>query len=524
MLSYRLYNAMLAGFLAVGFAGGQGRSGMSPNTQGALVLTAKPRGATAKPLVPEQAAEFDVLLRNQSNAPLTVNSLDNRFTPVIHLFDSQGRPLGHYTSADRRDRIIGDLGPKTAESTRTITLAPGDEKTTWVNVWSHTDPFPPGAYWFEASHQAQDAESLVSSRLPFQIVAARVDDSALGYDKNIRANTVLAWLATPAGGSAARLLIRLSGFTSHAVVQLGATLHGEFPSNSRVAVSATPPDGPLPAVGWVAVVSGDRLQLIQHNMSTPMWRAPAVTLPATGAIPVPRFPNRRHAVFLATGAGPKGPVLIGVKAANGNTALLPWSVGLSHIPVHSASAFMMEGAITLLLAADDGRTSRLIRLDVSEDGTVTAPERVVHESPNEVLAVVTDSRGGEPLSFVVLESDRTNHNQLAFIKIPLSGQLKATELRTIDGWPTVEVKGELRPARAQSLLLETDNQGMPWVTLTNERGDLLGGRMDGALSLLREGRIAHAVFPHIGAVARGVTISCFNPDGTLFHSGGADGH
>jgi hypothetical protein len=498
---------------------------MSPSTQGALALRAAPRGETAKPLVPEQAAEFDLFLRNQSKAPLVVNSLDNRFTPIIHLFDAQGRPLGHYTQADGRARIVGDSAPKARESIRTETLAPGEEGTTWVNVWSRTNPYPPGTYGFEATHQAGGATVLASARLPFEIVAAQVGSAALGYDKPIRTNTVLAWLATPKGGRTARLLIRLSGFTSHQAVQFGATPHGEFPLNSRVSVSATPPDGALPAVGWVGVVSGDTLQLIQHNLSMPMSRPPAATLPSADAVPVPRFPNRGRAVFLATGTSAKGPVLIGVKASASDTALHPWSVSLSHKPVYSACAFMMAGAITVLLASDDDRISRLSRLEVSEDGAVISAERVIRESTNEVLAMVTDLRGGEPLSFVVLEADRERHDYLAFVKIAANGALKATGLRAVAGWPAVEVNGQRQPERARDLILETDDQGLPWLALTDSRGDFRGGRMDGALSLLREGRLGRALFPHIGALARSVSFACFTPDGMLFHSGsGAVGH
>lgn len=502
-------------------------SKMQTNGQNGLALTAARRNDAVWPLVPEQAAEFDLRLRNQSGAPQSVNSLSGSlFSPVLRLFDASGNGMGLYPPAAGGQRAIGDLsGLFPPPPPRLVTLPPGGEETIAVNLWAHRDPAPPGTYGFDAAHSIGGDGLLTSNRVAFEIVPAQVAGVALSYDSAQRGNSVLAWLATPKGGKAARLLVRISGFVTHATAQVGATALGDFPSDSHLAVSASPPDATFsPALGWVGVISGDKLQLIEHSMSEPRWRAPVATLPVSGAVPVPRFPNRVHAVFLATGSGRQGPALTGVVAQEGEGALKPWMTPLSAMALHSACAFSMEGAIAVLYSSDDGKHSRLHRIDVNENGSVASPDRVLRESSNEVLAMIADLRSGSPESVVVLEADRERHDRLALVKVPMSGEPMAMAPRPMADWPTVEVKGERQPARAQALILETDGAGLPWVAFTDDRGDLIGGRMDGAMTLLREGRISRALFPHIGAVARGVSVSCFNPDGTLFHSGKAAAH
>jgi hypothetical protein len=497
---------------------------MQTNVHG-LVLTAKMRNDGPRPLVPEEAPEFELRLRNEGQAAQTLESISGSlFLPTFRLLDGVGNELGSYTPYDRGERNVGDLTRFSPPPSRPITLAPGAEQTLVINLWAHRDSVPPGKYGFEAEHSVGDTQ-LTSNRVPFEIVPAQVQAMALSYDTAQRTNSVLAWLATPTGGQASRLLIRISGFASHATAQVGATAHGDFPTGSRLAASAKPPDSTSPpALGWVGTISGDKLQLIEHSMSEPRWRAPVVTLPLSAPVPVPRFPDRVHAVFLATGGGKQGPALAGVVAQEGSGVLKPWLVPLSAVALHSACAFTMQGAITVLFSSDDGQHSRLHRIDLNEDGTVVSQERVVRETSNEVLAVVADMRSGAPTSFVVLEASREMHDQLVFVKFPLSGEPRATALRAAAGWPTAGVGNERKPARAQSLTLEIDNEGLPWVTLTDDRGDLIGGRMDGALSVLREGRVGTALFPHVGALARGVAISCFNRDGTLFHSTAAASH
>jgi hypothetical protein len=485
-----------------------------------LVFTATPRGETGKPLVPEQAAQFDLCLRNQEKDSQTAESLTSLHTARLHLLDGAGMVMEESGAPEAGEPTSGDLNRSATPLARHVTLAPGQAETTVADLWSHTNPAAPGKYGFEAEHAG-----LTSNRVPFEVVAAHVEDSALSLANPLRTRSVLAWLATPAAGKTSRLLIRVSGFAGHAMSQLGAVPHGEFPLHSRVSVSSTPPDGGVTTLGWVAVVSGDGLQLIQHNLnlSESRWRAALVPLPVGGAVPVPRFPDRKNAVFLATGSGPEGPVLVGVKVRNNETAPKPWSVKLSVAPHSSACAFMTRGAITLLFASDNGLRARLTRMDVTEDGKVVTPEHVVRETSNEVLAVTTDSRVGAPLSFVAMEADRVRHDRVTFARIPLSGAPQIMPSQELAGWPSTADRGPRRPDKPRLVALETAPDGTPCIALVDAQGNLIGGRIGQPLILLREaaheGKTTTVRFPHVAALDSATTISAFNGDGTLFHSG-----
>lgn len=537
-----------------GTSGQKGKTGKtmepSPETHDGIVFTAEPLFDNKKPLLPEQAPQFRLHLRNEGKTPKTLYSIiGNMYTPSVRLFDANGNGMGSYTPASRGERAIGDLSGFAPPPPRTVTLAPGKEETSVVNLWAHRDPAPPGKYFFDAIHS--DGETLyTTNRVPFEIGRGRVHAKASGYDTSERATSILAWLGTPHDAAESRLLVRISGFTSHATAQVGATEVGEFEPGASLAVSASPPDGPFsPSLGWVGVISGDRLALIEHSMSEPQWRAPLVTLPISAATPVPRFPNRSYAVFLATGDGPEGPALAGVRAqqegpqqdgpqrlASQEEApqqtgapqgdLRTWATPLAEPARLSACAFSAEGPIAVLYSADDGKTSRLHRIDVNEDGSVAAPDHVVRESANEVLAMVADMRIAAPQSFVVLEAERERHDRLALVKLPVSGNLMATASRDMPGWPTIEVTGEedRQPARAQAVAFETDNQGLPWLALTDSGGTLIGGRMDRPLSMVCDGRETRGLAPHIAAIFRGVSISAFDTDGALFHYVNDSGH
>ncbi len=498
-----------------------------PTSHDGIVFTAEPLFDNKKPLLPEQAPQFRLHLRNEGTTPKTLYSIvGNLYTPSVRLFDANGNGMGSYTPASRGERAIGDLSGFAPPPPRTVTLAPGKEETSVVNLWAHRDPAPPGKYFFDAIHS--DGETLyTTNRVPFEIGRGRVHAKASSYDTSERATSVLAWLGTPQDTEASRLLVRISGFTTHATAQVGATALGEFEPGASLAVSATPPDGAFsPSLGWVGVISGDQLALIQHSMSEPQWRAPSVTLRIAAAVPVPRFPNRSYAVFLATGARPDGPALAGVRAQQegpqeGEGDLTSWLTPLAESAQYSACAFSAEGPIAVLYSADDGKTSRLRRIDVDDDGNVASPDQVVRESANEVLAMVADMRIGAPQSFIVLEAERDRHDRLALVKIPVTGNLMATAPREMSGWPLIENQ---QPARAEAVAFETDIQGLPWLAFTDSAGTLMGGRMDRPLSMVRDGRETPVLAPHIAAIFRDVSISAFHPDGALFHYGNAAGY
>ena len=478
------------------------------------------------PLVSEQALDFDLELRNDGSTEVTVSSVENDYTPALRILDADGRVLGEYVGADRRDRVLGHVGTTAPPGPpETIALPPGKAEDTWVATWAYRDPLPPGRYAFEAVHKLHPGgPQLTSKRVSFEIVPAHVETLAMGHYGPARANTLMAWLATIAGSHSSRLLVRESGFTGHQVAQIGATPHGEFPSNSRLSMAAMSPDANFPTLSWVAVVSGSTVQLIQLNMSTLQWRSKPIPLPISDAMPIPRFPNRGPAVFLAAGKSPSGPALTGVVVSSEKESPKVWTIPLQIQPGFTACAFSMEGPIAVLLASDDGQVSRLHRIDVMQDGTIAAPERELAKSDNSILGMVTDMWSGHQPVFFVLEADRRQPNHVAWVRVPFDGQLQRTGLGVIAGWP-IAPGPEHKAERPNQVALDIGRDGMPWLALLDSRGNLIGGKGTSSLDMLRESKTHPCLLPQVGAVVRGVTISCFDDTGMLIHTGGgAAGH
>jgi hypothetical protein len=488
-----------------------------------LVLLAKPRGSGAR-LLPEQAASFEITLENRTDAAESVLAVDGNYhTPVVRALDATGAVLFHKTSEDLAERLVPHMGSPGPRTLRTITLAPGAAESLWINLWMYHDPLPLGAYAFQASHQARPGELFESPRIPFEIVAARVESAALGYDSSLRMASILAWIAAPSdGGGAPRLLLRLSAFGNHASIQQGANEVGEAPEGGRVAVSHIPRDGLANWQGWVAVVGPQRAELVRHHMARPGRRRVAVALPISDAVPVPRFPDRGHAVFLATGRGPAGPALVGFVAPTSGPPHPVWSVPLPESPALTACVAGTSGPITVFFSADDGQWSRVYRLDVDESGAVVAGAVVARTTPNRVIALAVDQRPDEIPALVILEENRTLFDRLALVRLPLSGAPPPiVPLAPLAGWPSVTENRVSRALRAEAIHLEVGMDGVPLAALVDERGRLFGGRLDGTpLGLLSDGGGTKALFPHVAALQMGVFASCFTERGYLFHTRG----
>jgi hypothetical protein len=432
--------------------------------------------------------------------------------------------LGEYDAMERRERVVGHTGIMSIEPASEVSLPPGEKEEQWVGMWAFRDPLPPGKYSFSASHEVTAGSHLASARVPFEIRPGRVESMALSFDGPARLNSITAWISKMEGSANPRLLIRQSGFTSHAVTQVGATSNGEFAEGSLVALSAMPADARFPPFNWAAVVSGSTVQLVQHSMGIPAWRSPAIPLNLSGAIPIQRFPNRGHAVFLATVAGSSGGALVGAVVKRGDTSPHVWKIQLQSRPVQAACAFEMAGAITVLYSNTEGATSRLHRLDVSEDGQLLKPETVVRESRNRVLSIVADLRPEQPASFIVLEEDTARANLLGFSRFPINGSVSTSELREMPGWPMAESHGVKIPERAANIGFDLDIGGTPWLAITLQDGRFYGGRLDGSLAELFDGEKQRCSFPHPAGVAKSMTLSCFLENGMMFHSGGGGGH
>jgi hypothetical protein len=489
-----------------------------------VVLKASPRSGSAR-LLPEQAAAFDLSLKNQTSAPAEVLAIDgNMTTPLVRAFDSKGERLFEKSNGDMAEQIVGNMGPVVPPPPRTITLAPGEAEPLWVNLWNYSDPLKLGVYSFEAAHHlTAGAPLLVSNRVPFEIVPATVSSAALGYDSPVRMSSLLAWIAAPHDGKGPpRLLARLSGFGDHEKVQQGATDLGEAPPGARVAVSQVPSDGKPNWLGWIAVTSPRGVTLVRHNMTQLMATTGLLALSIADAKPLPRFPDRLHAVYLATGKGPSGPVLTGLVAPPNGPAGAPWTVPIGANPDLAVCAFGMSGPISVLLASDDGQSGRVSRIDVDESGTVIAAEQVVRNTPNRVVALTVDMRARAPQSFVILESNRTMPDRLALVRIPLAGAAPPiVPLAPLAGWPSAGEGAAQRALPAQAITMDVGLDGVPRAAITDDRGRLFGGPLDGTpLTMLSDGGGAKALFPHVVSLTTHVTTSCFTEQGFLFHIGG----
>ena len=484
-------------------------------------LTISTRANRPSPLYPEQAADFDLVLRNSSQQPLTVKALEgNLDTPVIRLFGSQGL-IGEFDKRAMGARMVGDVSTLMQPSPNMVTLAPDGEDTTWVNLWSFHAALPPGAYAFDVVHDLNGSGlQLTSERMKFNVVPVHVSDVALGYDSRNRFQSLVAWLAGSEPTAKLRLLLRESGFAGHESLHQGATAIGEYEVGARVAVSQLAWDAQATPVSWLAVFSPDgTADLVEQAGTVPQGPVARVALGVRAPLPVPRFPNRGHAVVLATGASPKGPALAGaVVPEEGNP--LPWLVPLTSTPQLSACAFTQTGGIEVLLVSDDGRQSTVRRLEVDENGKVLSPEQTLRTTPNAITALAVGQRSPQAF-FLLLEADRIRHDHVAVLRIASTGETKTPdpELPQVKGWPSTRTAEEPQAQAARALTLEQAPDGGVWLAMTDVRGDLYCGRANGSLSLVRESKGSDLLFPQVAALRDRVSCFGFAADGQMFTSG-----
>ena len=478
-----------------------------------IALVASFRAGMTDKLVPEEAPSFDVAMKNTQDAARAPLSLDNNLaTPLFRLLDGEGTTLGEYGTATMMHRAGAHASNVVWPPPVTVTLEPGAEAATWVNLWAYGPPAGPGRYAFEAIHLlAPGGPPVTSNRLAFEIVPAGVSAVALTYESATRMSSVLAWIAAgQAGSPPPRLLLRYSGFQKHDSLQHGGNPHGEVAPDARIALGHGGPDSPIAWLGWAAVAHRGVVEILQHNTAYSHFRAPPVPLPLSDVAPVPRFPDRGNkALFLATGLHQGAPVLAGVLADVMATppAVPAWTVPLVAAPALSACAFRREGPVTLLFAHDDGASSHLRMLSVDEGGRVTSPEREVRTSDRRVLAITADLRRNAPPSFVVLEADRAEHRRMAVVTVPLEGEPQAGDLRDAGTF-----------AAPAQVTLETTLQGVPIVALTDAAGALFAGTVSGGLSRIRFSTERRVSWPHIAALSS-LQVAAFDERGVLTHQG-----
>jgi hypothetical protein len=430
-------------------------------------------------LFAEQAPRFDVTLENGGADAVEVMSLSgNLFTPVMRLLDEAGAILAEHTTVHLGARMVGDISAVVAghQAQREV-FAPGQAASSRVNLWAFGDPLPPGRYAFEAVHQIEAGRQLTSNRLPFEIVPARAGRVALGYESAVRMASLLTWVAEAAGET--RLLVRLSGFNSHAKIQQGALAYGGVTADAHIAVGQVAADGVCSWLGWVAVTEGAQAWLLHHNMATEAWRSPTLALGAE-VVPVPRFPDREHAVFLAWSADP--PALHGALVRAGDTVVAPWRVPLGAPPTLAACAFALAGPIALLFVHDDGARTRVTRIDVAEDGSVITPERTIGETALAVIALAADIRPKHEPSFVLVAADRDASDHLSVARLALDAvALELPPPAPMAGWPDEAGPHGRRAIAAREASIEVSRDGALWLLVRDGRDRVFAGRLEGAL-------------------------------------------
>jgi hypothetical protein len=494
---------------------------MSPMQQGNLRLEITPASQATGPLFPEQSAEFNVFLRNTGPDAVSAIRLDGDFsTPAYSLFDAAGKEIGRFTQANLVARAGFDLGTKSPPVAEMGNLPPGRADQTKFNAWNFVRPYPPGGYAVQVSHRLSAGGPMIASeRLPFQIAKAHVASAAPGYDNPSRSSSVLAWLASShAAEENLRLLVRLSTPKGYSFLLAGATTHGDFPAGSRVAVAQIAPGVSQGVLGWLAVASARQAILIRHNLTYPYWRSSAIPLPIDHPLPVPRFPDLgTDAIFLATGASANGASLVGVTVNQPKGVTAQWTVPLLAAPVMTACALRLKRLLSVLLVVNHQSGSQISRIDVTLEGKVVSPEKVVRSSPDTVVAVAP---GMDPASgsFVAMETQSSRPDRYALVRIPLSGGVQAGGMQEFRTWP-VDIAGA--PVSPRSFFVEELSETAVGFAFTGPDGEFGAGRIapKPTLSKFRGRSESATLFPHLASLKSGITPACFTAEGRLFIAG-----
>jgi hypothetical protein len=509
-------------------AGGQAKASkgaqqtrMNPN-ETHLRLVASLHGDWDGRLLPEQSALFDLRLLNEGSGAAEAYGLDqNKDTPVFAVFDGHGQALHQVTHRDMVERFVSVKGEPGPEKPVLTQIPPGKSKGTFVDLWTYMDPLPKGSYQFGASHLIQpgsDAQ-LESNRVPFEIADASVSDAALGYTNNRRNSSVLLWVAAPAGSGSARLLGRLSALDSHSRAMVSGCALGPADPRSLVAIGGKPKEGTPTGEGWFAITHDDSVELVQHFEAHPQWRSGPVALGIGHARPVPGFPDRRHALFLATGTKPGGgAALAGVSAVAKEGVKTKWVTPLLAEPALSACLFGLSGAVKVAFGVYRSGSTRIWSIEVDESGNVLVPQAALHSSPNQLLALIADQRPGQVSGFLVLESDPSQPDRPILTRLPVGGKEETVKLEAVPGWPHADGK----PLPAQRIHMETGWDGKPRIAFVTATGQYFAGLLDGSpLMQGAPGVKGNSIpIPLIAALEGGVTYSGFTDRGYLVYFGG----
>jgi hypothetical protein len=491
--------------------------GQHMTTRESLEMTLSFKEKNGARLVPEECAYFNVAMRNDGTREAQFFDLDNNSeTPVYSLYDGSGKKIASVSHQTMMNRMSGGgMGEPMPEPPSIRTLAAGKTVETFLDLWNYMAPPPKGVYELGAADRLPSGqpELVESNRLRFEIVDAQVRDVAFGYEDIQRTSSLLLWVAVPEGNGQALLLARLSTLDMHRVAQWSGNPLGSIDVNARLAIAGKPLEGTSSAIGWFAAVEGQHVELIQHFRTNPNWRSGKIALPISDPQPVPGFPDREYAVFLATGTATHGAALAGARVHPEGPKAPPWTVPLDAVPVYSACAFGKAGPIALLFVSTQNGQEHLSRMDVDADGKIDAPQKTVRTSSNLTLAIAVDQRPGNPQQFVVLESDPAHSDRLFLVHVPLSGEPQVRDIPRQAGWPT----GPQGPAHARSVSMQIGWDGRPVIALTDDAGRNYAG-VPGEGSLMELGSLSngsHAIGLHVAALRRSIEFGAFTDRGNL---------
>lgn len=496
--------------------------GQHMTTTESLEMTLSLRDKNGARLVPEECAYFNIAMRNGGAREAQFFDLENNSeTPVFSLYDRSGKKIVSVTHQTMMNRMSGGgMGEPMPEPPSIRTLGAGKTVETFLDLWNYMAPPPKGVYELGATDRLPSGQpdSVESNRLRFEIVDAQVRDVAFGYEDIQRTSSLLLWVAVPEGNGQPLLLARLSTLDMHRVAQWSGNPLGPIDPNARLAIAGKPIEGTPNAIGWLAAVEGQHVQLIQHFRTNPNWRSGKIALPVSDPHPVPGFPDREYAVFLATGTSPHGAALAGAQVHPEGSDAPPWTVPLDAAPTYSACAFGKSGPIALLFVSTQNGQERLSRMDVEADGKVVAPQKTVRTTSNQTLAIAVDQRPGNPQQFVILESDPAHPERLLLVHVPLSGEPRVQEIPHQAGWPA----GPQGPAHARSVAMQIAWDGRPVIALTTDSGRNFAG-VPGDGSLLEIGSLSNgsrAIALHVAALRRSIEFGAFTDRGKLQFLGG----
>jgi hypothetical protein len=492
-------------------------------------------------LYPEQSAFFDFTLHNAGAEPAEVLAFyDNATTPRYRIYDSAGKLIRELSIRDLENRYNAGMGEPVPEEPKLMTVAPGKAKIGWVDLWSYTAPLPAGRYEFAIAHQLAPSVPgfTESNRVPFQVVDAEVSDVAVSYADQERSTSLVAWLAGPPHGDA-RILLRESAISRHGSAQRSGMPIGTVPKDSRLSLGMKTNDGPSGQESWLAIThrgpdGHTTVDLVQTFEAAEAWRSKPIELPIDEAYPVPGFPDRRAAVFLATGLAQGKPVLAGVKIDPENAAGA-WQIPLGFRPVRAACIFGPAGPVSVVLARHDNQTTRLTLLDIMDDGKVSLAEREVWSGEGELLELTSDMRPGTRTSVLALISDPKRPDHLKLVRITAAGESAIVDFGVIPGWPTIidhvpdpnDKTGQRttevsRPAKVRRAQLAVAGKATVLLALIDEKGFYYGGRLGetSQLRLISGPAATHVIFPQIVVLGGQAFFAGFTDRGALAHFGG----